>query len=78
MLFDDGIKWCVLRLVALVAVAWADDPVAGNSFHQAMMAIEAGLFQRSIARRCVRNLSQSPLYVPESAAATGVKARQVA
>ena len=59
MLFDDGIERRVLRLMALVAVACADDPVAGNSFHRAMMASEGGLSQRSIARICVRFASQS-------------------
>ena len=59
LLFDDGIERRVLRLMALVAVACADDPVAGNSFHRTMMAGEGGLSQRSIARRCVRHASQS-------------------
>jgi len=59
MLFDDGIERRVLRLMALVAVACADDPVAGNSFHRRMMAGEDRRSQRSIAGRCVRYASQS-------------------
>ncbi len=79
MLFDDGIKWGVLRLMALVTVACANDPVGGKSVHRTMMAGQGGLSQRSIARRCVSYASQSPLYGPESAAAaTDVKARKVA
>jgi len=59
MLFDDGIERRVLRLMALVAAACADGPVAGNSFHRTMMAGQGGPSQRSIARICVRFASQS-------------------
>jgi hypothetical protein len=57
MPFDDGIERRVLRLMALVAAACADGPVAGNSFHRTMMAGEGGLSQRSIAWSCVRHAS---------------------
>jgi hypothetical protein len=57
MPFDDGIERRVLRLMALVAVACADGPVAGNSFHRTMIAGEGGLSQRSIAWSCVRHAS---------------------